>query len=66
MVWFGPMRPAAVVVQDSFEALKQLLVRNVKTIGPSQMSDSDAEKVTCHILVLDNPNPARLLTIAGT
>jgi len=43
MVWFGPMRPAAVAVQDSFKALKQLLVRNIKTIGPFKVSGS-AEK----------------------
>jgi len=38
MVWLGPMRPAAVAEQDSFKPLEQLLVRNVKTIGPSKVS----------------------------
>jgi hypothetical protein len=37
MVWFGPMGSAAVAVQNSFKTLEQLLVRNVKTVGPSRV-----------------------------
>jgi hypothetical protein len=66
MVWFGPMRPAAVAVQDSFKALKQLLVRNIKTIGPFKSLRQCRKDTICHILELDNPDPTGLPSITGT